>query len=106
MKWLFLLLLSVPLFAKIDIEISNGAVANAQTLLLKLKADAAEPKIERIYAAFEGIRYPFYRNKFEKGRNFYALVPVSYHTKPKESTLTVVNIENGKKFYHSYLIEI
>ena len=107
MKYFLLLCLTLlPLFAKIDIELSNGAVANAHTLLVKLHADAEEPKMSRIYAAFEGKRYPFYRNKFEQGRSFYALIPVSYYAKPKESRLTVVHIENGKKFYNSYLIEI
>ena len=103
---LLLMILALPLLAKIEIEVSNGAVANARTLLLKLRADTAEPKIQRIYAAFEGKRYPFHRNPFESGRSFYALVPVSYYTKPKESRLVVVHIENGKKFYNSYLIDI
>ncbi len=102
---LFMMVMS-PLFAGVDITVSNGAVANAQTLLVTLKADADEPEIERIYAAFEGKRYPFYRNPFQKGRSFYALVPVSYYTKPKESRLVVVRVEEGKKLYKSFLIEI
>ncbi len=107
MKFLVLMILFlVPLWGEIEIEVSNGAVANAQTLLLTLRADKEEPKMERIYAAFEGKRYPFHRNPFANGRTFYALVPVSYYTKPKESLLVVVHIENGKKFYNSYLIDI
>jgi len=106
MKIILFLCVALTLFAKVDIDISNGAVANGQTLLVTLKADANEPKMERIYAAFEGKRYPFYRNPFHEGRSFYALVPVSYYTNPKESRLVVVRVENGKKYYNSYLIEI
>ncbi len=107
MKRLFVwLLLPVLLFAHVDISVSNGAVTNAGTLLLKLRADAKEPKMSRIYAAFEGKRYPFYRDKFSKGRTFYTLIPVSYYAKPKESRLVVVRVENGKKQYKSYLIDI
>ncbi len=107
MKWLFVwLLLPVLLFAHVDISVSNGAVTNAGTLLLKLRADNKEPKMSRIYAAFEGKRYPFYRDKFSKGRTFYALIPVSYYANPKESRLVVVRVENGKKQYRSYLIDI
>ncbi len=62
--------------------------------------------MSRIYAAFEGKRYPFYRDKFSKGRTFYTLIPVSYYAKPKESRLVVVRVENGKKQYKSYLIDI
>ncbi len=101
--WLFV---SGILYAKVEITLSEQAIANAQTILVKLRADAAEPRIDRIYAAFEGKRWPFYRNPFEKGRSFYALVPASYYTVPKSSRLTVVYIQNGKKHYRSFMIDI
>ncbi len=94
------------LFANIDIEVSDSKVANAQTLLVKLKADKEDPLIEKIYAAFEGKRYPFYKNRFEKGRSFYALVPANYYTKAKKSNLVVVFIIDGDKYYSTFKIDI
>ncbi len=103
---LFLLLLSLPLFAKVTIDLSSRTVANAQTILVTLHADEAEPKLERIYAAYEGKRYPFWENPFAAGRSFYALVPVSFYTGPKKSRLVVVYVEAGKKHYRSFMTQI
>ncbi len=101
-----LFLLISNLFANIEIEISDSKIANAQTLLVELKADEEDPKIEKIYAAFEGKRYPFYKNRVEKGRSFYALVPTDYHTEAKTTNLTVVFIIDGDKYYSTFKIDI
>ncbi len=94
------------LYGSIEIELSDTHVANAQTMLVRLKADINEPKLQKIYAAYEGIRYPFYHDKFRAGRSFYALIPTSYYTKPKESKLVIVYVEDGQKYYSSYKITI
>ncbi len=92
--------------AKVSVMLSDAEVANGQTMLLRLHADREEPRIERIYAAFDGKRYPFYRNRFAKGREFYALVPASYYAKPGARKLVVVYIEKGRKHYRSFPVEL
>jgi murein DD-endopeptidase MepM/ murein hydrolase activator NlpD len=106
MRFIFLLCINISLFAKVDINLSERTIANAQTILVKLQADMNEPKIDKIYAAYEGKRYPFWKNPFQTGRAFYALVPVSYYTKPKKSRLVVVYIQHGKKQYRSFITKI
>ncbi len=107
LKLLFLFSIFIQfLNANVSIELSSSKTANAKTILVKLKADQNEPKIQRAYVAYEGIRYPFYHNRFEKGRSFYALVPTSYYTKPKKTKMVIVYIENKEKFYSSFPISI
>ena len=106
MRLFLILLFCIPLFGRVDIALSDRAIANAQTILVTLHADADEPKIEKIYAAYEGKRYPFWKNPFQSGRSFYALVPVSYYTRPKQSRLVVVYVEKGKKHYRSFMTDI
>ena len=107
LKVLFLISICTKfLFANVNVELSSEDIANAQTILVKFKADQNEPKIDRIYAAYEGVRYPFYRDKFSKGRSFYALVPTSYYSKVKQTKMVIVYIENGEKFYITYPVSI
>jgi murein DD-endopeptidase MepM/ murein hydrolase activator NlpD len=103
---LTLFLMTSVMKAKVSVTLSEDQIANAQTILLRLHADAKEPRIGKIYAAFGGKRYPFYRNRFAKGRDFYALVPASYYAKPGERKLVVVYIEKGQKHYRSFPVEI
>ncbi len=96
----------MTLAASVDISVYPRSVVNAGTICVRLHADRDEPKIDRLYVAFEGHRYRVYRNPYQKGRNFYALIPVSYYTKPKESRLVVVRVVRGSKHYHAYRIRI
>lgn len=92
--------------ADIELELSDTNIANAQTLLVKFKADLLDPVIEKKYVAFEGKRYPFYKNPMQKGRSFYALIPVDYYAKAKKSELVIVYVVNGEKYYSAFKIEI
>ncbi len=100
------LLLLMQLRAAVTIDLSQDAIANAQTILVTLYADANEPRIDRLYVAFDGKRWPFYRNPFRKGRSFYALVPASFYAKPGVRKLVVVTVERGRKHYYAFNTEV
>ncbi len=89
----------------LEIRYASTKIPNGKTIMITAKPDKNEP-IERIYAAFEGRRYPFYPNPLHPRKGYYALIPVDYHAAPHRARVTVVTIANGKKRYESRWIRI
>ncbi len=103
--WLQLLLLSV-LDAKTYIEISDNTVADAGTILVKLRYDYEADRPDRSYVAFEGKRYPLYPNLFDETGGDYALIPVCYGIRPHKTKLVVVEITGKTKRYMTFPVTI
>ena len=99
---LFIAIMIAPLWASVTYSVSSQKIANAQTMLFKLKSDEA---FTRAYVAYLGIRYPFYIHP-TKEDTFYALVPTGYYVKPKKKNAVIVTFIDGIKHYISVPIMI
>ncbi|OQX72996.1 MAG: hypothetical protein B6D59_06835 [Campylobacteraceae bacterium 4484_4] len=104
-KALWAILLLVGSLFGVQFHYSSTKVANGKTFMITAKPGKNEP-IERIYAAFEGKRYPFYRNPIHPKRGYYVLIPIDYHATPHRARVTVVTVKNGEKRYKSRWIRI
>ncbi len=99
--WGVVLLLS-PLFG-MRLHYSALRVSDGRCLLLTARPDHKE---RPAYAAFEGVRYPFYRDPIDPKKGYYALLPVAYGTRPHRARVTAVSYLEGHKHYASAWVRI
>lgn len=104
-KLIILLILINFCFAKdFDLKIHNPKVANAQTVLVTLKAlDIKEPKLtfkDKVNKNFNLYKNPFYEN------SYYALIPISYYQKKNTYRVIVSFIKNEKKVFKGLDVKV
>ncbi len=76
----------------------DNKVANGRCFLLKSDNSG--------YVAFNGKRYKFFPTILDNSYAYYALVPVSYYTKPHRDKLVTVAFVDGKKRYKTFRVKI
>ena len=102
MKSLFLILFFISNLFAVDIKIKNSTIENGRTIFIEFKK---EKGVKYKNIEFLKHSYPIYENPVDKSK-LYALVPVSYYTKPDIKELKVVYDVAKKTNTAFFMIEI
>jgi len=84
------------LFAGILFSLSQEEVANGQTILFEINTKETRSPISKITLLFQDKKYPFYQHPNKTKYDFYALVPISYHTSPQKTNAQIRYLEKNK----------
>ena len=102
MRFILLLLTLTQLLFALNFEISNSTIANGKTSFIELIKDE-NIKYEKII--LDKKKYKICEHPLNN-KKMYALIPVSYYTKPNSKTLKIFYKEKGSKKESSIAINI
>ncbi len=96
---LFFLLTLISHVQAIELHLASKTIANAQTLLVTLKAKGiSHPKLTLMTK--KKFNLDFETNPFKK-EHYYALIPLSYYATLKRHNIIISYIKNEKKYFKS-----
>jgi murein DD-endopeptidase MepM/ murein hydrolase activator NlpD len=85
-----------------QVILKESVVSNGRCLLLKSK----ESNFQKHYVAYSGKRYKFFSTKNDNNYLYYALIPINYYTRQKNTKIVVVVQKGNIKEYKSFKIKV